>query len=356
MRLRSLVGFSFVLMATVAGVAADEWRVDKLRGLVFVHHEGQWLPLERGDIVSDERVIRTLPSGRVEFVRDEERIELAGDSQIQIKDAERSRFTTVEQWYGKVTIQAEKQNVQHFSVETPFLAAVVKGTRFTVTSRDGQSRVAVEEGTVQVRDELYEVVTDVQAGQRADVAPGNMLEVSGEGPKAPVVTIDTGEVVTQAIREAIEDGDVQPGEIGAAVANVAAGIEPGNGLGRGDDDRGNGNSNRNDDSDDDSANSGSNNSGNGNGNGNGNGKGNSGHGNDDESGSGGNSGSGNGTSGKGHDKDDRDDRDDDNSGKGNRDKDDDDNEKGDNGKGNDDDEDEDEDESDEDEDDEDEDD
>lgn len=232
MRMRSLAGFTFILMATVAGAAADEWRVEKLDGLVFVHHEARWHRLELGDVVADDRVIRTLPSGSVEFVRDEEHIVLDGSSQIQIKDAERARFTTVEQWYGKVTIEAEKQNVQHFSVQTPFLAAVVKGTRFTVISKDGQSRVSVEEGTVQVRDQLYEVVTDVQAGQRADVAPGNMLEVSGPGPKAPVVTLGNGEIVTEAIRRAVEDGDILPGEIGKAVANVAAGVDPGKGLGR----------------------------------------------------------------------------------------------------------------------------
>ena len=58
--------------------------------------------------------------------------------------------TTVVEKAGTVAFNVEKQNVQYFSVETPMLAAVVKGTHFTVVVGQADGRVSVARGTVQV--------------------------------------------------------------------------------------------------------------------------------------------------------------------------------------------------------------
>ena len=42
---------------------------------------------------------------------------------------------------GSILLDVEKRNVQHFEVETPYLAAVVKGTQFRVTVGPTGSRV-----------------------------------------------------------------------------------------------------------------------------------------------------------------------------------------------------------------------
>jgi len=114
------------------GAAADEWVAERLRGGVFAYVGNDWVQLNRDDVVPDDRVIRTQASGRVTFVRDAESIEVGPNSQIQIIDKSGRRYTTVRQFYGKVEIEAEVQNVQHFGVRTPYLAAVVKGTKFSV--------------------------------------------------------------------------------------------------------------------------------------------------------------------------------------------------------------------------------
>ena len=43
--------------------------------------------------------------------------------------------TTIQQRAGSILLEVEKRNVTHFEVETPYLAAVVKGTQF-VNLRD----------------------------------------------------------------------------------------------------------------------------------------------------------------------------------------------------------------------------
>ena len=142
---------------------ADDWTAVRLRGDVFVYRDG-WVKLERGDVVSDDSIVRTLGRGRVSFERGPETIDLLPDSQIRIVDQTGRKFTTVMSDYGGVAIDAEVQNVEHFSVATPFLAAVVKGTRFTVSSNDDGSEVSVERGEVMVESNSTDGSQTVSAG------------------------------------------------------------------------------------------------------------------------------------------------------------------------------------------------
>lgn len=161
----------FALLTTLAALLllptaalADHWRVTKLRGPVLQLVEGAWAPLRRGDIVPDDRVLRTLPRGRVELQRGAETVSLGGETQVQIHDLEGRRFTTVQQYFGTVTIEADVRNVEHFAVQTPYLAAVVKGTRFTVTTGSAGVAVEVERGNVGVLGRITRVRETVPAG------------------------------------------------------------------------------------------------------------------------------------------------------------------------------------------------
>ncbi|MFP9137959.1 FecR domain-containing protein [Devosia sp. XGJD_8] len=197
---------AWLALATMA--TADDWMVDRLRGQAMVQVDGQWRDLARGDIVDDSSPIKSLDGSRVTLVRGVERIELSGATEIRIFDRVGEKMTTVMQAYGEVTIEAERRNVQHFSVQTPYLAAIVKGTRFTVVSDDRQSNVEVSRGLVQVQDYVHEVATDIAPGQTAVVADDVALQVTGRGAKAPMVTFD-GVLVS----------DPAPGEPGNASNN-----------------------------------------------------------------------------------------------------------------------------------------
>lgn len=162
-----LLAMAFCALLTF-GAAADDWVAQRLRGGVFAYDGKVWVQLGRGDVVPDDRVIRTQADGRVTFVRDTESIEVGPSSQIQIFDKSGRRYTTVRQFYGTVEIEAEVQNVQHFGVRTPYLAAVVKGTKFKVSSDGDSSAVAVRRGKVAVENfETNETVL-LTAGQSID--------------------------------------------------------------------------------------------------------------------------------------------------------------------------------------------
>ena len=166
-RLSILVAAAMTL--ALAGAAlADDWVADKARGGVFQLVDNTWQPLPRGGIISDTRIVRTASNGHLTLTRGLETVELGPSTQISIFDKGGNMpFTTVTQLTGMVSIEAEVRNVKHFAVETPYLAAVVKGTRFTVTSNDHSSSVTVRRGHVAVEDTHNHEHVMLSVGQSA---------------------------------------------------------------------------------------------------------------------------------------------------------------------------------------------
>src|SRR5260221_148417 len=70
-------------------------------------------------------------------------------------------------------LEVEKKNVPHFEVETPYLAAVVKGTQFRVSVSATGTRVEVQRGQVEV--------VGFKTGQIAQVLPGQAAQILGHG-------------------------------------------------------------------------------------------------------------------------------------------------------------------------------
>ena len=193
--LSRLVAIVLSLGLLMSAAMADDWVAIKLRGQVLQLVDGEWQPLKRGDVVPDDRVIRTTGSGRVEFQRDAETISLGPQTQIQIVDKTGQRFTTVRQSFGEVAIEANVENVQHFAVQTPFLAAVVKGTRFVVKSGKNSASVTVQRGRVAVQSLRTNATTLVTVGQTATAGATTELVVSGRG-KLPDVVSPSGAVIS----------------------------------------------------------------------------------------------------------------------------------------------------------------
>jgi hypothetical protein len=82
----------------------------------------------------------------------------------------------------------ERRNVKHFEVETPYLAAVVKGTQFRVSVNAAGTRVEVLRGQVEVADFKSGQIAQVMPGQAATAfvhgKPG--LSLSGSGTFNPI--------------------------------------------------------------------------------------------------------------------------------------------------------------------------
>ena len=189
---RQFAGAAVLFSLLAVPALADDWQAVKLRGVVLQLVNNQWQPLQRGDIVPDTRVIRTTVSGHAEFTRGGETIDLEPNTQIQIFDKAHHEkpYTTIVQQFGTVSVEAQVQNVQHFAVDTPFLAAVVKGTRFVVSSGKTGGSVKVNRGHVEVTDKLNKTHVLLSVGQSAVIdklKTAGSLVVEGAGALPPVL-------------------------------------------------------------------------------------------------------------------------------------------------------------------------
>jgi len=172
---------SLALLGVPTLAWADDWQVTKLRGNAAMLVGETWQPLRRGDVVSDDRAIRTIGGSRMTLERGLETVALGPDTAIRIYDRTGQKYTTVKQYSGTVGVEAEVRNVKHFAVVTTDLAAVVKGTRFTVIAGKSGSEVKVERGSVEVADNDTSETVLLGVGQSASTAAGMGLAVNGSG-------------------------------------------------------------------------------------------------------------------------------------------------------------------------------
>ena len=179
-----LLMFVIVCAGSEAIAQSAAWRVSKSSGEVWVSTSGvQQASLTDDAVLNPGDNIRTGRNGRVLLVRGREQILISPNSVISLPAPKSSGTTTVIQQSGSIMLDVEKRNVQHFEVETPYLAAVVKGTQFRVTVGQGESFVSVLGGQVDV--------TDFRSGQSALVLPGQMAKAGLVG-KAGLVLSGTG--------------------------------------------------------------------------------------------------------------------------------------------------------------------
>jgi hypothetical protein len=185
----ALVAAGLAMCASAA--LADDWTAVQLRGQVLELVGKTWQPLARGASVADGHTVQTMGTGHVVFVRGAEKLDLGPNTKIQIFDRGGVKpFTTVQQYFGTVSVEAQVENVRHFAVQTQYLAAVVKGTRFTVTADASGASVSVQRGHVEVEDkhDKSHVTITVRQSARIDkVQTAGSIALAGPGKLPPVL-------------------------------------------------------------------------------------------------------------------------------------------------------------------------
>lgn len=163
-----------LLVGTTGGASAEDWVVSKASGQVWLASAkaqsvsvGTDMTLRAGDTV------QTGANGRALLVRGEETILVAPNSIVSLpEEPTPTGMTTILQSAGSITVRAQKRDHKHFEVQTPYLAAVVKGTEFTVKIMPSTADVSVIGGEVEV--------ADYKSGQIALVLPGQAVRASSK--------------------------------------------------------------------------------------------------------------------------------------------------------------------------------
>lgn len=176
----NIVAFLFISLFPISAQADQSWEVRRISGSAWLLQTGhQQVQLEKNSIVQPGNTLKTGDRSRVLLARGKERIQVGSNTILSIPvEAElKPGQTKIKLKSGRLDLIVKKMPDEHFSVETPFIAAVVKGTRFTVSTTSTRSLVRVFEGLVGVESNISE--------ERADIRPGKSasLTFSSETPK-----------------------------------------------------------------------------------------------------------------------------------------------------------------------------
>lgn len=189
-----------VSLLGVGDVFAGGWKITRLKGDVSILLNGSWHKLSRGDQVPLGRFVRTAANGRARLSRGGEIVDMEPKSEVQILENAGGRNTVVHQRSGEISVEANRRKTKHFAVQTRFLVAVVKGTRFTVRADQAFADVAVKRGIVEVRDLLHKRTVDVVRNQSAESGYGLDLKADGKGKLEPVVKFE-GSAYVPAVKK-----------------------------------------------------------------------------------------------------------------------------------------------------------
>ncbi|MEM9574115.1 MAG: FecR family protein, partial [Pseudomonadota bacterium] len=170
----ALVAFFAVF---ISSAIAGDWTVSRVSGPAkFTMDGSQWWDVAPGLNLPNAAWVNTGRRGKVQLRRGKDTIYIGSNTLVAAykKSAQR---TQLKQDFGTVTIDVQKRNYDHMGVETPYMAAVVKGTKFTVSASSRKTDLSVERGSVEV--------TDRRTGAQSDVNGGESVSL-GQRPKAAI--------------------------------------------------------------------------------------------------------------------------------------------------------------------------
>jgi hypothetical protein len=192
------------LLIAPAHAATKSWLMSEASGQVVVENGQESRMAARGMTLQPGDVVATGASGRAIIVRGGEYIMISPKSRIRItKPQETGAITQIFQQFGSALFKIEKKETPHFGVKTPYLAAVVKGTTFTVTVTDTGATLQVTEGRVEV--------STLDGGASDMIVPGRIARIDGNDKNLLKVLGDGEREIRSPLPVSASD-EVVPGE------------------------------------------------------------------------------------------------------------------------------------------------
>jgi len=201
------------------------WRVSGISGIANARLGSA--PFERlaiGDLVPVGSDIRTDRGAVVFLSRRGDRIVIQPDSELHIAEPQAGGLLTqFFQSFGNVFYDVEPRSSRSFGVKSPYMAAVVKGTRFLVTVNRDVNRVRVDEGRVLVASSDGESSVLVGAGSIATVkrsGEGGVQMTDSVIVVPPAITAKPVGITTDATTPADATGESQAAASGSTGGTV----------------------------------------------------------------------------------------------------------------------------------------
>jgi hypothetical protein len=206
-----LAPFLFAASAT-ALAAPPPWKVSEATGDVRLVQNGRITTAVKGALLSSGSTIATGANARAVLVRGEEYVIVSPRTQLRVPaDAAPNKIMQLIEDFGTAVFKINKKSTPHFGVQTPYLAAVVKGTTFTVTTGPEGASVQVTEGAVQVSTLDGGAAELVRPGTIAMIGASDLFRLNVEGAtsksvRSPNAPEAAGSAAGPAARSAVYSG------------------------------------------------------------------------------------------------------------------------------------------------------
>ncbi len=223
-----LSAVAFFFFSTVAFAA--QWQIIESSGTVRTTSPVAGATLvSTGNTLNAGDILSTGFDGRVVLARNEQQIVVGPNSRMSLPAAEEPGMTRILQDIGTLLFKVDKRQEKHFRVETPVIAAVVKGTTFTVTAGAEADAVHVAEGAVEVSVRNSAVSELVTSGRTVRIDRNNPSAIRFTDTVRPENRRETDDRVEgdASKREAaLETQTTAPGGATALTVPAAIGVAP----------------------------------------------------------------------------------------------------------------------------------
>lgn len=161
----------FLIFVPQVHAADGDWSVARVSKVVnYTLDKQTWIRVKQDDVIPNNAWISTGPRARLQLIRGSESLVFQPNTMAGIYvHGFFNRKTDIVQQAGTIDLKIERRSLPHTSVQTPFLAAVVKGTSFRVTVGKSAAAVSVRHGAVEV--------TAFAGGERSRLGPGDSAAV-----------------------------------------------------------------------------------------------------------------------------------------------------------------------------------
>lgn len=173
MRNAAVIALVFVALPA-SGAAAQQrvpWLVAESHGDVTQQTADGALPVAPGAMLAEGAPVRTGADGTLLLAHGNDRVTVSANSAFAIPvGVDPATGPSLLQTLGTLLFKVEHTPGRRFEVDTPYLAAVVKGTVFTVSINGSAQLVHVAEGAVEVTASASHDAVLIRPGQTATVS------------------------------------------------------------------------------------------------------------------------------------------------------------------------------------------
>lgn len=172
-----IVTLACAFMPAAQARPLGDWKVVQGTGDVVILVDGvQKVAIDPNAALPEGTIIATGKNGRAVVRRGDEQIVVQPQTRLKLTNGSPTA-TRFLQSTGSALYHIGKKRTPHFQVDTPYLAAIVKGTVFTVSVDGSHADVAVTEGAVEVSTNAGAAVTLVKPGMTARVGQADQRQI-----------------------------------------------------------------------------------------------------------------------------------------------------------------------------------